>query len=69
MLKRKSKSQLEGENKIHKVRFSQKIFYSLIIVGLTFIGSMIDGAMLKYYRFHIISRFIIWNRIIIICNN
>jgi len=49
MLKRKSEGQLEGENKVHKVPFSQKVYYSLTIAGITFIGSMIDGAMLKYY--------------------
>ena len=49
MLKRKSEDQLEGEIKIHKVPFSQKVYYSLTIAGITFIGSMIDGAMLKYY--------------------
>ena len=49
MLKRKSEDQLEEETKVHKVPFSQKVYYSLTIAGITFIGSMIDGAMLKYY--------------------
>ena len=49
MLKGRSKAPQEGDNKIHKVPFSQKVYYSLTIAGITFIGSMIDGAMLKYY--------------------
>jgi GPH family glycoside/pentoside/hexuronide:cation symporter len=49
MLKGRSKGPQEGDNKIHKVPFSQKVYYSLTIAGITFIGSMIDGAMLKYY--------------------
>jgi GPH family glycoside/pentoside/hexuronide:cation symporter len=39
----------EREITIHKVPFSQKLYFGLSIAGLTFIGSTIDGAMLKYY--------------------
>jgi len=49
MFKRKNKSRQEGSNTFHKVPFSQKMYFGLSIAGLTFIGSMIDGAMLKYY--------------------
>jgi GPH family glycoside/pentoside/hexuronide:cation symporter len=41
--------QQEGERKVHKVPFKQKMSFGLSIAGITFISSMIDGAMLKYY--------------------
>ncbi|MFW9939139.1 MAG: MFS transporter, partial [Candidatus Thorarchaeota archaeon] len=49
MFKKKNKGRQEGGNTFHKVPFSQKMYFGLSIAGLTFIGSMIDGAMLKYY--------------------
>lgn len=39
----------ERNNTFHKVPFSQKAYYGISIAGFTFIGSMIDGAMLKFY--------------------
>ncbi|MFW9867045.1 MAG: MFS transporter [Candidatus Thorarchaeota archaeon] len=39
----------ERVNKIYKVPLKQKMSFGLSIAGITFISSMIDGAMLKYY--------------------
>jgi GPH family glycoside/pentoside/hexuronide:cation symporter len=49
MSKRKKKDLQEGDSTVHKVPFNQKMFFGLSIAGITFISSMIDGAMLKYY--------------------
>jgi GPH family glycoside/pentoside/hexuronide:cation symporter len=44
----------ERDNTIHKVPFSQKMSFGLSIAGMTFMSSMIDGAILKYYTDFII---------------
>ncbi|MFX0177180.1 MAG: MFS transporter, partial [Candidatus Hodarchaeota archaeon] len=49
MSERKYENLGERDNSIQKVPFSQKMYFGLSIAGLTFIGSMIDGAMLKFY--------------------
>ncbi len=49
MSKRKNNSRQERDSTIHKVPFSQKAYYGISMAGFTFIGSMIDGAMLKLY--------------------
>lgn len=51
---RKNKNLQEEDNTVHKVPFSQKMFFGLSIAGMTFISSTIDGAMLKYYTDFII---------------
>ena len=51
MSKRKNKGMQE---EVHKVPFNQKMSFGLSIAGITFISSMIDGAMLKYYTDFII---------------
>ena len=49
MSERKHEGLQERDIAFHKVPFSQKAYYGISIAGITFIGSMIDGAMLKYY--------------------
>ena len=49
MFKRRNKSPQEGESKVHKVSFNQKLPFGLSAAGLTFISATIDGAMLKFY--------------------
>ncbi len=49
MSEKKDTGLQERDIKVHKVPFSQKAYYGISIAGFTFIGSMIDGAMLKYY--------------------
>ncbi len=49
MSKRKNNSPKDINNTIHKVPFSQKAYFGISIAGFTFIGSMIDGALLKFY--------------------
>lgn len=49
MSEKKDESPKERDIAFHKVPFSQKAYYGISIAGFTFIGSMIDGAMLKYY--------------------
>ena len=49
MFKRRNNGPQEGESTVHKVPFRQKASFGFSIAGITFIGSMIDGAMLKYY--------------------
>jgi len=39
----------ERDIKVHKVPFSQKAYFGFSIAGITFIWSIIDGAMLKFY--------------------
>ena len=49
MSKRENKGLQEGDSTVHKVPFHQKMSFGLSIAGITFISSMIDGAVLKYY--------------------
>jgi Na+/melibiose symporter-like transporter len=49
MSEKKDTGLQERDITFHKVPFSQKAYYGISIAGFTFIGSMIDGAMLKYY--------------------
>ena len=49
MSEKKGESPQERDIKVHKVPFSQKAYFGFSIAGITFIGSMIDGAMLKFY--------------------
>jgi GPH family glycoside/pentoside/hexuronide:cation symporter len=49
MFKRKNNSPKDSNYPIHKVPFSQKAYFGISIAGFTFIGSMIDGALLKFY--------------------
>ena len=49
MSEKKDDGQQDKNIAIHKVPFNQKAFYGISIAGFTFIGSIIDGAMLKYY--------------------
>ena len=49
MSEKKDESPQERDIKVHKVPFSQKAYFGFSIAGITFIGSMIDGAMLKFY--------------------
>jgi len=49
MSEKTDESPQEREIKGHKVPFSQKAYFGFSIAGITFIGSMIDGAMLKFY--------------------
>ena len=49
MSEKEEESLQEGDSIVHKVPFRQKMYFGLSIAGLTFIGSTIDGAMLKYY--------------------
>ena len=49
MSKRKNKGLQEGDSTVHKVPFHQKMSFGFSIAGITFISSMIDGAILKYY--------------------
>jgi len=44
----------EGDTIVHKVPFRQKMYFGLSIAGMTFISSLIDGVMLKYYTDFII---------------
>ena len=46
---RKDEDLGEKNNSIHKVPFRQKAYFGFSIAGVTFISSMIDGAMFKYY--------------------
>lgn len=54
MFKKKNRSRQEGDNLVHKVPFRQKMFFGVSIAGMTFMTSLIDGAMLKYYTDFII---------------
>ncbi len=54
MSEREDEGLQERNRKVHKVLFSQKMYFGLSIAGLTFIASTIDGAMLKYYTDFII---------------
>jgi len=49
MSEKTDESPQERDIKVHKVPFSQKAYFGFSIAGITFIGSMIDGAMLKFY--------------------
>ena len=49
MSKRKNNNQQDTNNTFHKVPFSQKAYFGISIAGFTFIVSMIDGALLKFY--------------------
>ena len=49
MFKRKNEGLQERDSTVHKVPFSQKAYFGFSIAGVTFISSMIDGAMLKFY--------------------
>ena len=51
---RKNKDMQEGDTIVHKVPFRQKMYFGLSIAGMTFISSLIDGVMLKYYTDFII---------------
>ena len=49
MPKKKDEGLQERDIKVHRVPFNQKMSFGLSIAGITFISSMIDGAILKYY--------------------
>ena len=49
MSEKKEAAPQKRDIKVHKVPFRQKASFGFSIAGITFIGSMIDGAMLKYY--------------------
>ncbi len=49
MSKKKDERLQERDITFHKVPFSQKAYYGISMAGVTFIASIIDGAMLKYY--------------------
>ncbi len=49
MSEKKDEFLQEKDITVNKVPFSQKAYFGLSIAGMTFISSMIDGAMLKFY--------------------
>ena len=49
MSEKKEEGLQKIDNAVHKVPFRQKAYFGFSIAGITFIWSIIDGAMLKFY--------------------
>ena len=49
LMRKRLKNSESSEHLTHKVPFSQKAYFGISIAGVSFIQSMIDGSMLKYY--------------------
>ena len=48
-MRKRLKNSESSEHLTHRVPFSQKAYFGISIAGVSFIQSMIDGSMLKYY--------------------